>query len=62
MSDAINGNIRGAKRFAIEETTLRELSPTEIDAVAGARIPWETITVTVTVTESSALCTTILIL
>ena len=59
MKNALNSNSRAVKRFAIEETTLRELNSVEVDAVAGAAVNWTTISVTVTVTESSNLCTTI---
>lgn len=61
MINAIRERESNTNRFAIQETTLRELSPTEVDSVAGANspYPWTTISVTVTVTESSAVCTTI---
>jgi len=60
MIGTLNNSTRASKRFAIEETTLRELSPTEVDAVAGGLpVSITTITVTATITESSAVCTTI---
>lgn len=59
MKDALNSNSRAVKRFAIEETTLRELNSVEVDAVAGGLPIWPVITTTVTVTESSTVCTTV---
>lgn len=61
-----NGNLSSAvsNKLALAENVMLELTPSEMNGVAGGMLPntstLTSVTVTVTVTESSAVCTTIL--
>jgi hypothetical protein len=46
------------RRFDVRVSTLRELSPTEIDMVAGADCEYSTLTTTTTITTTTTTTTT----